>query len=87
MGILNKSPKDKKNNDLIQTSVLMMVPAIMISGPLVGLFGGRWLDSKFDTEPILLIIGVILGFGSAGLETYKLIEKAEAFEKEDNDSK
>ncbi len=30
---------------------------------LVGLFGGRWLDGKFGTDPILTFVG--LGFGIA----------------------
>ena len=30
---------------------------------LFGMFGGRWLDGKFGTEPVLMIIG--LGFGLA----------------------
>lgn len=30
---------------------------------LVGLFGGRWLDSKLGTEPWLAILG--FGFGAA----------------------
>ena len=28
---------------------------------LIGLFGGRWLDKKFDTDPWLMLAGMILG--------------------------
>lgn len=31
---------------------------------LLGLFGGRWLDRKLDTEPWLLILGSVLGMGA-----------------------
>lgn len=27
----------------------------------LGYFGGRWLDGRFDTEPLLTIIGFLLG--------------------------
>jgi len=28
---------------------------------LVGVFGGRWLDRRFGTEPWLLLMGAVLG--------------------------
>jgi F0F1-type ATP synthase assembly protein I len=29
---------------------------------LIAAGGGYWLDTRFDTSPILLIVGTILGF-------------------------
>ena len=40
---------------------------------LAGIFGGRFLDAKFDTSPYLMLVGVILGFA---LGLYKLIVTA-----------
>lgn len=82
MGILNPNPKDKPSRDLRQVSLLAVVPALLIAGPAVGFLIGRWADDKFETEPLLLIVGIILGFASAGREIYKLAKKAEAFDKE-----
>ncbi len=31
-----------------------------------GALGGAWLDDKFDTSPILGIIGLLIGIGAAG---------------------
>ncbi|KIL43300.1 hypothetical protein KR50_37030 [Jeotgalibacillus campisalis] len=31
---------------------------------LVGLFAGRWLDQKWNTEPLFLIIGLLLGLST-----------------------
>jgi ATP synthase protein I len=31
---------------------------------LVGIFGGRWLDRQFDSEPLFLIIGLLLGLAA-----------------------
>ncbi len=84
MGILKPNPKDKKNNDLRQYSLLAVVPTILIAGPGVGFFVGQWLDKKFDTNPLFLIIGIILGFGAAGLEIAKLVKRAESIDKEKN---
>ena len=84
MGILKPSRKGKDNNDLRQYSLLAVVPTILIAGPGVGFFVGQWLDKKFDTNPLFLIIGIILGFGAAGLEIAKLVKRAESIDKEKN---
>ena len=87
MGILKPSRKDKKNNDLRQYSLLAAVPTILIAGPGVGFFVGQWLDNKFDTDPLWLLIGIVLGFGAAGVEIAKLVKRAESIDKEKNDTK
>ncbi|WP_203363545.1 AtpZ/AtpI family protein [Bacillus sp. REN10] len=28
---------------------------------LIGLFAGRWLDGKWNTDPLCMIIGLLLG--------------------------
>ncbi len=30
----------------------------------IGLFSGIWLDKKFDTEPVLLFVGLALGIAA-----------------------
>ena len=30
----------------------------------IGLFGGIWLDKKFDTEPVLLFVGLAFGIAA-----------------------
>ena len=86
MGILKPNTKGKKNKDLRQFSLLAAVPTILIAGPGVGFFVGQWLDKKFDTDPLLLIIGILLGFGAAGIEIAKLVKRAESIDKEKNDT-
>lgn len=78
-------PNRKPDRDLRQVSLLASVPALLLAGPLVGFFIGKWADQKLHTEPYLLIVGVILGFGAAGVEIYKLVKKSEAFDREDRD--
>ena len=78
--------KKKQDRSLAQISLLAAVPALLLAAPLIGLFAGRWADRKFDTEPFLMIVGVILGFAAAAREIYNLVKKAQALEDEkDND--
>ena len=64
-----------KGKDVRQLALLSVVPAIMVVAPFVGFFIGDWADGKFGTEPFLTILGLILGFASAGKEIYKVIKR------------
>lgn len=87
MALLESRPDKKPSRYLKQTGLLGTIPAIMLVAPLLGFFGGRWVDEKFGTEPYLMILGIFLGVGSAGIETYNLIKKATALGNEDDAEK
>jgi len=40
---------------------------------LLGVFIGRWLDSKFGTEPIMVIVGLLLGLGLAFYGVFRML--------------
>lgn len=40
---------------------------------LLGVLGGLWLDNKFDTKPIFIIIGLILGLIIAFYGIYRIL--------------
>ena len=67
--------RGKKGIDMRQLALLSVIPALMVVAPLVGFFIGNWADGKFGTEPFLTILGLILGFASAGKEIYKVIKR------------
>jgi F0F1-type ATP synthase assembly protein I len=41
---------------------------------IIGVVGGRWLDQKFDTAPLWLIIGLVTGILVAVVGTYNMIK-------------
>ena len=41
---------------------------------VLGIWGGNWLDGKFNTGPLLLIIGLILGIAVAVLGVYNMLK-------------
>jgi F0F1-type ATP synthase assembly protein I len=38
---------------------------------LFGAWGGHWLDGKFNTAPVLMILGFCFGLGAAGKSVYE----------------
>jgi F0F1-type ATP synthase assembly protein I len=48
--------------------------------PVVGLLAGRYLDNRFDTNPIFTIVFLIFGFAAAVREVASVLKKANAGE-------
>lgn len=40
---------------------------------VLGVVGGLWLDNKFNTKPILVIVGLLAGIGLAFYGVYRMI--------------
>jgi ATP synthase protein I len=40
---------------------------------LLGVWGGHWLDEKFGTAPIMVIVGLILGLVVAFYGVYRML--------------
>ncbi len=59
-----------------------------IAGALIlGTLGGHWLDQKLNTEPLWLIIGVILGLAVAVIGVYNMLKPFIENNKKDKGSK
>ena len=58
----------------LNTLYLGLKIGLLVSIPLIGfLLLGVWIDTKFDTFPIYLIIGIVVGLASAVFLVYKVI--------------
>ena len=83
MAALLNSGKDKKpDKDLRQSGLYAAVPGLLLGGPLIGYLAGHWLDNRFGTDPLLAVVGMVMGLAAAGIEIYNLVKKATAIEKE-----
>jgi ATP synthase protein I len=54
---------------------------------VLGIMGGHWLDEKFNTQPLWLIIGLILGLAVAVLGVYNILKPLIENYKKDKGSK
>ncbi|RKX26118.1 MAG: hypothetical protein DRP45_04340 [Candidatus Zixiibacteriota bacterium] len=84
MARIGRSPEKKKGARYGAASLYMAIPTMLVAGPLVGFFLGRWADEKLETEPYLMLVGLVFGFAAAGREIYNLIRKAEQIERKES---
>jgi F0F1-type ATP synthase assembly protein I len=69
------SQEDPRYEGLRSAGMLLAIPTILIVSPLVGFFLGSLVDGRFGTSPWFVIIGLILGFVTAGRETYLIYRR------------
>lgn len=53
---------------------------------LLGLLGGLWLDSRLNTKPILVIVGLLLGLVVAFWGVYRMLIPLISNKKDKGDS-
>lgn len=61
-------------------ALMSAIVSQLVGAVLIGIFAGRWLDSNWGTEPIFLIIGLLLGL-AAGIYSM-LVSIRHFYEKE-----
>ena len=70
-------PDEARRKGLAYQGALEAVMAIPIT---IGI--GYWLDGRFDTTPILLLLGAAVGFGAFVLRLVRLGRQLQSFDKE-----
>ena len=48
----------------------------------ISIGGGYWLDGRFDTSPILLLVGAVIGFGAFVLRLMRLARHLQLLDNE-----
>jgi F0F1-type ATP synthase assembly protein I len=46
---------------------------IFLVTTLAGALGGHWLDDRLGTNPMLVLVGLLGGFGIGGVAVYRMI--------------
>ena len=69
---------DRRFLNIRQLGLLAAIPALMVIAPLIGFFGGQFLDQKLHSDPWGQILGLILGFAAAVREIRGILRKVKA---------
>jgi ATP synthase protein I len=66
-----------KQNNRHPFQAMALMSAILsqlVGSVLIGIFGGRWIDGQIGTEPLFLIIGLLLGLAAGIYAMMRLIQ-------------
>ena len=67
--------KQKNRHPLQAFGLMSAIVSQLVGSVLVGIFAGRWLDGKAGTEPLFLILGLLLGLGAGVYAMLRLIQQ------------
>ena len=59
---------------VVRAAALALEFGFIVGGfVVVGLMGGRWLDERLQTEPLFLLLGLLLALGSSFYVFYLIV--------------
>ncbi|GMT43013.1 MAG: hypothetical protein IEMM0002_1424 [bacterium] len=70
-----KNNKDKGGRSYVEFSLLMMVGTQVVVSIFIGFGVGYWLDKRFDTSPVFMLVFSLLGVAAGFLNVYKTLKK------------
>lgn len=56
--------RNENRNPFQAYALMSAILASLVGSILIGVFLGRWLDGRWGTEPIFLIIGLFVGLAT-----------------------
>ncbi len=60
-----------------QAGIYISIPLVLVGGPTVGFFLGRFLDQRLNSDPWGVLILVVVGLVAAFVETIRLFRYAQ----------
>ena len=68
--------KNQLNNELLKyISLISQLGLTVISSILIFLVGAVYLEKKFQTNGILILVGILIGAAAGVFAAYKLLKK------------
>ena len=82
--VADPDEKEREKYGLIrQAAVLSAIPGFLVVPPVVGVLLGRWLDERYHTAPWLLLVFLLLGFGSGVRLTVRTLRQVREMQERD----
>ncbi len=65
--------RQKQKHPLQAIALMSGITSQLVGSVLIGIFLGRWIDRTFNTEPLFLIIGLLLGLAAGIYAMLRLV--------------
>ena len=65
--------RQKKRHPLHAMGLMSAILSQLVGSILIGVFAGKWIDSYLKTEPLFLILGLLLGLAAGVYAMLQLV--------------
>lgn len=66
--------RQNKRHPLQAMALTSAILSQLVGSVLIGIFSGRWIDQKVGTEPLFLILGLLIGLAAGIYAMLRLIQ-------------
>lgn len=74
-------PSTPANRGMRAMALASSIGLSLVIPPMLGYFAGRWLDGRFGTDPILSMVGLIVGIVLGFVEMVQILAQIEREER------
>ena len=67
--------RDKNRHPLQSMAITSGILSTLVGPILIGIFGGRWLDRITETEPLFLVLGLLLGLAGGVIAMLRMVNQ------------
>ncbi|MGM0875090.1 MAG: AtpZ/AtpI family protein [Bacillota bacterium] len=65
--------RQKQRHPLHAMGLMSAILSQLVGSILIGIFGGKWIDDYLKTEPLFLIVGLLLGLATGVYAMLRLV--------------
>lgn len=65
----------KQRHPFQAIGLMSAIVSQLVGSILIGIFGGKWMDKKFGTDPLFLVIGLFIGLAAGVYAMFRLIRQ------------
>ncbi len=76
-------PAAPMNKGMRAMALASTIGLSLVIPPVLGYFAGRWLDGRFGTDPILSMVGLIVGIVLGFVEMVHILQQIEREERKE----
>lgn len=66
--------RNKERHPFQAMALMSAILSQLVGSVLIGIFSGRWLDRVIGTEPLFLIIGLLIGLTAGIFAMLRLVQ-------------
>ena len=79
-----QDPDRERYRQMRVFGLLSSIPGFLVVPPVVGALAGMWLDKRFHTAPWLLLVFLVLGFGSGVRLIVRTLQRVNEIQERDD---